>query len=129
MPTTQDIVQKLWNLCNILKDDGITYHEYVTELTFLLFLKMAQETGAQKTLPAGYRWSDLESKNEADMLTFYRGLLLHLGTEAKDERVQAIFANASTSIRLPRHLRELVTQIDAIDWFEAREEGILADLY
>jgi type I restriction enzyme M protein len=129
MPTTQDIVQKLWNLCNILKDDGITYHEYVTELTFLLFLKMAQETGAQKTLPAGYRWSDLESKNEADMLTFYRGLLLHLGTEAKDARVQAIFANASTSIRLPRHLRELVTQIDAIDWFEAREEGILADLY
>jgi type I restriction enzyme M protein len=129
MPTTQDIVQKLWNLCNILKDDGVTYQAYVTELTFLLFLKMAQETGIQDTLPKKYRWADLETKNEAEMLTFYRGLLLHLGTESKDKRVLAIFANAATSIRHPRHLRELVTQIDAIDWFEAREEGTLSDLY
>jgi hypothetical protein len=35
-PVTQDIVQKLWNLCNVLKDDGVTYHQYVTELTYLL---------------------------------------------------------------------------------------------
>ena len=39
--STQDIVQKLWNLCNVLRDDGITYHQYVTELTYILFLKMA----------------------------------------------------------------------------------------
>lgn len=51
MPTTQDIVQKLWNLCNILRDDGITYHEYVTELTYLLFLKMAKETGTEDQIP------------------------------------------------------------------------------
>ena len=38
--STQDIVQKLWNLCNVLRDDGITYHQYVTELTYILFLKM-----------------------------------------------------------------------------------------
>ena len=44
---TQEIVQKLWNLCNVLRDDGITYHEYVTELTYILFLKMAKETGAE----------------------------------------------------------------------------------
>jgi type I restriction enzyme M protein len=129
MPSTQDIVQKLWNLCNILKDDGVTYQAYVTELTYLLFLKMAQETGIQDTLPKKYRWADLEKKNEAEMLTYYRGLLLHLGTESKDKRVLAIFANASTSIRHPRHLRELVTQIDAIDWYVAREEGTLSDLY
>ena len=43
MPTTtHDIVGKLWNLCNVLKDDGVTYHQYVSELTYLLFLKMAQ---------------------------------------------------------------------------------------
>ena len=42
--STQDIVQKLWNLCNVLRDDGITYHQYVTELTYILFLKMANET-------------------------------------------------------------------------------------
>ena len=48
--STQDIVQKLWNLCNILRDDGITYHQYVTELTFILFLKMINETGTEEQL-------------------------------------------------------------------------------
>lgn len=51
--TTNDIVGKLWNLCNILKDDGVTYHQYVTELTYLLFLKMAMETGSEEQLPEG----------------------------------------------------------------------------
>lgn len=47
----QEIVQKLWNLCNVLRGDGITYSEYVTELTYILFLKMAKETGAEKNIP------------------------------------------------------------------------------
>ena len=47
---THDIVAKLWNLCNVLKDDGVTYHQYVTELTYLLFLKMAKETGTEKQI-------------------------------------------------------------------------------
>ena len=59
---THDIVARLWNLCNILKDDGVTYHQYVTELTYLLFLKMAKETGAEDQIPAGHRWDDLEAK-------------------------------------------------------------------
>ena len=42
--TNAEIVSKLWNLCNVLRDDGITYHQYVTELTYILFLKMAKET-------------------------------------------------------------------------------------
>ena len=54
--TTQEIVSKLWNLCNVLRDDGITYHQYVTELTYILFLKMAKETGAESQIPAAYRW-------------------------------------------------------------------------
>ena len=54
--TTQEIVSKLWNLCNVLRDDGITYHQYVTELTYILFLKMAKETGAEKQIPEAYRW-------------------------------------------------------------------------
>lgn len=53
--TTQEIVSKLWNLCNVLCDDGITYHQYVTELTYILFLKMAKETGAQSQIPENYR--------------------------------------------------------------------------
>ena len=57
--TTHDIVGKLWNLCNVLKDDGITYHQYVTELTYLLFLKVAEETDTEDQLPKGYRWKGL----------------------------------------------------------------------
>jgi type I restriction enzyme M protein len=57
MPTTtHDIVSKLWNLCNVLKDDGVTYHQYVTELTYLLFLKMAKETGQEQGIPEEWRW-------------------------------------------------------------------------
>ena len=52
MSHTQDIVAKLWSLCNVLRDDGITYHQYVTELTYLLFLKMLKETGSEGQLPA-----------------------------------------------------------------------------
>ena len=52
---TQEIVQKLWNLCDVLRDDGITYHQYVTELTYILFLKMAKETRVEKNIPEGYR--------------------------------------------------------------------------
>ncbi len=52
MPTsTSDVVQRLCNLCHVLRDDGITYHQYVTKLTFLLFLKMIKETGAESRSP------------------------------------------------------------------------------
>ena len=64
--TTQEIVSKLWNLCNVLRDDGITYHQYVTELTYILFLKMAKETGAETQIPKEYRWDKLVSKSELD---------------------------------------------------------------
>jgi hypothetical protein len=63
MNSTSDIVQRLWSLCHVLRDDGITYHEYVTELTYLLFLKMAAETGTEHQLPEGYRWPDLTSRD------------------------------------------------------------------
>ena len=62
--TNQEIVSKLWNLCNILRDDGITYHQYVTELTYILFLKMAKETGSEKNIPEQYRWDALKVKVE-----------------------------------------------------------------
>ena len=80
MSTTQDIVAKLWNLCNVLRDDGVTYHQYVTELTFLLFLKMAEETGTEERLPAGYRWRDLVEQSAPDRLEDYKKLLIHLVT-------------------------------------------------
>jgi len=125
--TTADIVQKLWRLCDVLRDDGITYHEYVTELTFLLFLKMSKETGTEKQLPAGYRWSDLEAKDGVEQLNFYRAMLLHLGTEGR-QRVQEIYVNAQTALKVPKNLKKLVDEIDALDWYSARTEG-LGDLY
>jgi type I restriction enzyme M protein len=128
MPSTNEIVAKLWNLCHVLRDDGVTYHQYVTELTYLLFLKMAQETGSEKSLPKSYRWADLVAKDGTEQLTFYRSLLLHLGPEASSARVRDIYANANTTLRQPAILQKLVKEIDALDWYSAKHEG-LGDLY
>lgn len=93
--STQDIVQKLWNLCNVLRDDGITYHQYVTELTYILFLKMADETGADKDIPEAYRWGSLTSRSGIDLKKHYYTLLSKLGEESVG-RVAQIYANASS---------------------------------
>ena len=124
---TRDIVQKLWRLCDILRDDGITYQAYVTELTYLLFIKMLAETGREERLPTGGRWASLTSRQGEALLTHYRALLLRLGTEGHLS-VRTIFADAQTSIRKPTNLHELVSQIDRLDWYSAKEEG-LGDLY
>jgi type I restriction enzyme M protein len=124
---TRDIVQKLWSLCHVLRDDGITYQDYVTELTFLLFLKMMQETKREDALPKDYRWGDLTTREGEDLLTHYRALLLKLGTQGKG-MVREIFTDAQTSLRKPTNLKTLVAEIDKLDWFSARREG-LGDLY
>jgi type I restriction enzyme M protein len=120
--TTHDIGQRLWSLCHVLRDDGITYHQYVSELTYLLFLKMAKETGAEKELPKAWRWAELEAKDGIELIDFYRRLLLELG-KARG-RVQAIYANATTAIKHAKNLRTLVDAIDDLDWYDAREEGL-----
>lgn len=125
--STQDIVQKLWNLCNVLRDDGITYHQYVTELTYILFLKMANETGAEKDIPEEYRWESLTKKSGIELKKHYKNLLSKLG-ETSVGRVSQIYANASSSIEEPKNLEKIITEIDKLDWYEAREEG-LGDLY
>ena len=127
MNNTTDIVAKLWSMCHVLRDDGITYQDYVTELTYLLFLKMMKETDEQKLIPKGYRWDDLVAKEGIEQLNFYREMLVHLGSKARG-RVQSIFNNANSSLKKPKNLLKLVTYIDALDWYSAREEG-LGDLY
>jgi type I restriction enzyme M protein len=143
---THDIVAKLWNLCNVLKDDGVTYHQYVTELTYLLFLKMAEETNQEETtknefnkekgkqepnvvenIPKGHRWSDLVSLPALKRLEEYKKTLVHLGSHGS-KLVNQIFANASSFIRKPTTLTTLVDQIDKLDWYNARKEG-MGDLY
>ncbi|MBW4538815.1 MAG: type I restriction-modification system subunit M [Myxacorys chilensis ATA2-1-KO14] len=127
MSTTQDTVAKLWNLCNVLKDDGVTYHQYVIELTYLLFLKMAKETQTESQLPVGYRWDDLEKHAVLDRLNSYKSLLSYLGSHGST-LVKEIFADAVSLIKKPSTLSVLVTEIDKLDWYNARKEG-LGDVY
>lgn len=124
---THDIVAKLWRMCDLLRDGGVTYQDYVTELTYLLFLKMMQETERESLLPQGLRWKDLSAKEGEPLLTFYRTMLLKLGTETKGI-VRDIFTDAQTSLKYPKDLKELVSQIDRLDWFSAKQDG-LGDLY
>ena len=124
---TTDIVTKLWNLCNVLKDDGVTYHQYVTELTYLLFLKMAKEIGTEDQIPERHRWDDLEQLSAPARLESYNKTLLHLGKHGS-RIVQEIFANATSFIRKPTTLSTLVFEIDKLDWYSAKKDG-LGDLY
>ena len=121
--TTQEIVSKLWNLCNVLRDDGITYHQYVTELTYILFLKMANETGVENQIPEQYRWDSLLGKSGIELKKFYKELLGVLG-ESCTGRVCEIYQGAFTNIEEPKNLEKIITSIDGLDWFSAREEGL-----
>lgn len=123
MMTTQEIVAKLWNLCNVLRDDGITYHQYVTELTYILFLKMAKETGAESQIPEAYRWDKLIVESGIALKKFYKELLNHLGENCTG-RVREIYQGAATNIDEPKNLEKIITTIDGLDWFSAREEGL-----
>ena len=124
---TNDIVSKLWNLCNILKDDGITYHQYVTELTLLLFLKMAKETGVEHRLPEDYRWDELCAKSGLEQYHFYKELLLKLES-ADDALVASIYNGASTNIREPKYLTQLIDNINNLEWYGMERED-LGDMY
>ena len=113
----------------MLRDDGVTYNEYVTELTFLLFLKMLEETGRESRLPEEYRWAGLARREGLDQLDHYKKLLLDLGKpDVKDGLVRAIFTDAQTRLRKPTNLKALTGSIDQLDWFSAREDG-LGNLY
>lgn len=125
--TTREIVAKLWNLCNVLRDDGITYQEYVTELTYILFLKMMKETGREEQLPEGCRWDDLLTKSGIELKSYYKKLLDTLGEEGSG-RIREIYQGASSNIDEPANLEKIIKSIDGLDWYSAREEG-LGDLY
>ena len=125
--TNQEIVAKLWNLCNVLRDDGITYHQYVTELTYILFLKMAKETGTEDKIPEKYRWDNLAEKDGLDLKKFYEELLRELGENCTG-RIQEIYSGARSNIEEPANLKKIITNINDLDWYSAKEEG-LGNLY
>jgi len=139
--TNNSIVQKLWNLCDVLRDDGINYSEYVTELVLLLFIKMVHEnheSGLLKThpLPETCRWTDLNGLDGLNLLTEYKRILYVLSngkdtqgnTIHEDPLIQAIYTDAHTRLREPRHLKQIIKALDQIDWFSITKDG-LGDLY
>jgi type I restriction enzyme M protein len=125
-----DLVNKLWRLCALLRKDGITYQQYVTELTYLLFLKMASEQKDESRIPEQYRWRAITAANEAEVLQVYRQALVDLGNPDKvsDRSVVAIFQNATTVVREPATLRKLIDAIDGLHWFTA-ERDAFGDAY
>ena len=130
--TQNDIVQKLWNLCDVLRDDGINYSDYVAELVLLLFIKMEHENKAsgilaEHKLPEYARWSTLSAMSGLNLLRHYRETLLKL-SQSSDPLIAAIYADAQTSLKEARHLEQLIKSLDGIDWFSAAKDG-LGDLY
>lgn len=125
---TSEIVARLWNLCNVLRDDGITYQDYVTELTYILYLKMSKETKNEAKIPEGYRWDDLFARKDEGigLTSFYKQLLEELGKEQSG--VKDIYAKALSKIEEPKNLEKIIISINELDWFSAKEEG-LGDLY
>ncbi len=121
---SQQIVQKLWNYCNILRDDGLSYGDYVEQLTYLLFLKMVHEQTQPpwrrpSAIPAGYDWPSLMAKDGDALEAHYRHILEELGK--KKGRLGIIFRKAQNKVQDPAKLRRLVA--DLID----REQWITLD--
>lgn len=126
--TNNEIVQKLWNLCNVLRDDGITYHEYVTELTYILFLKMLAEQESEESvgIPEEYRWNNLVKLDGLELKNTYQKALIDLGQ--KGDNLAIIYRNAKTNIEEPANLKKIFSEIDKMDWYSVDKEDF-GDLY
>src|SRR5213595_661638 len=111
---SQQIVQKLWNYCNVLRDDGLSYGDYVEQLTYLLFLKMAHERtqpplNEESRIPREYDWTALKSKDGPELETQYRETLQALGSEPG--LLGLIFRKAQNRIQNPANLRNLIVNL------------------
>lgn len=129
--TTNALIQKVWNFCHTLRDDGVGYGDYLEQLTYLLFLKMAheyaQEPYNRKTrIPKGYDWASLRSKTGELLEAHYLATLHKLGQETG--MLGAIFFKAQNKIQDPAKLSRLVQMIDEQSWvgMDADTKG---DLY
>lgn len=124
----ENIVQKIWNLCHILRGDGVSYHEYISELTYLLFLRIAAENETEKLIPDGYRWDDIVGYTGGDLLTHYRDVLTFLGGHADDDRVRKIYAFPTTVFSHSENLRAVIDGIDRLDW-RSISTDTMGDIY
>ena len=130
--TAPALVQKLWNYCNILRDDGLSYGDYVEQLTFLLFLKMADEQSKPPfnkppTIPVGFNWESLLKLDGDALETHYRHTLEELGK--RPGMLGIIFRKAQNKIQDPAKLRRLIVDLIDKEQWTSLEVDIKGDAY
>jgi len=119
MSNTSAIVSKVWGYCDTLRDDGVGYGDYLEQVTYLLFLKMAYEYSQppynrESGIPQGYDWETLKSKNGAEIEIHYLATLRELG---KQKGILGdIFTKAQNKIQDPAKLAKIVAMIDDENW-------------
>ncbi len=114
--SSNGLVQRLWNYCNVLRDDGLSYGDYLEQLTYLLFLKMADEQtkppfSRDAIVPEGFDWPSLLDRDGDELEVHYRHLLEELGR--KTGMIGVVFRKAQNKIQDPAKLRRLI--VDLID--------------
>jgi type I restriction enzyme M protein len=128
----QQIVQKLWNYCNILRDDGLSYGDYVEQLTFLLFLKMVDEQtrppwGKPSPLPDGFDWPSLLARDGDELEAHYRRLLETLGKQPG--MLGTIFRKAQNKVQDPAKLRRLIVDLIDREQWSSMSADVKGDAY
>lgn len=116
---TDSLVSKVWSFCNTLRDDGVTYGDYLEQITYLIFLKMAHEYSLppyqrQVGVPAEYGWTTLISKTGAELEQHYTTLLRELG--GQKGMLGQIFVKAQNKIQNPAFLSRLIAMINETQW-------------
>ncbi|WP_418637299.1 N-6 DNA methylase [Winogradskyella sp.] len=128
--SADQIAQKLWNLCNVLRDDGVTYHQYLNELTFILFLKLSEVKDFEEHIPERYRWQSFVNEHDNnEAFLRYRKFLAEISAETTSDSIKEIYADASTSLRKPVNFNTLVQAIDKLDWYEESDRDVMGDIY
>jgi type I restriction enzyme M protein len=125
------IVSKVWSFCNTLRDDGVSYGDYLEQLTYLIFLKMADEYAKPPYkrdvgIPEKYTWPILKAKRGADLEGHYIELLRELG-KRKDVLGQ-IFTKSQNKIQDPAKLYRLIDMIDEVQWLTIGAD-VKGDIY
>ena len=112
------LIKKVWTVADILSGQGVAYTDYVTQLTYLLFLKMAQESedvyGEPSRLPEGLRWNDLRREKGMDLVKLYEQILSALSNF--DGLIGTIFVKAQNKITSPAYLEKVIEFIDREQW-------------
>jgi type I restriction enzyme M protein len=130
--TSNGIVQKLWNYCNILRDDGLSYQDYIEQLTFLLFLKMADERqklqpGKAVLIPRDLDWQTLERLDGDPLDAQYKHILTELGK--KPGLLGTIFRKAQNKIQDPAKLKRLVSDLIGREQWTTLGVDVKGDAY